>query len=242
MRGAMSRPVAPSLLAKSAIITTPPTVYAMLDATDAAGCAPRTSSYSNLVLGTPGVIGYWRLDEPSGTVACDSRGANNGSYQSGTTFGQPGALTNDPDTAVASSLNVGDVFTVEAWIKRGTLSNANNYVIASKQSNAWVLWLVDGFLVLRKSGVADVATSTVAIADTAWHQVVATKNGSTVKLYLDGNDVTGTVNNQTMQNNANPLVIGQSSGVSFFNGTIDEVALSNTALTPSQISSRYAAR
>jgi Phosphoesterase family/Concanavalin A-like lectin/glucanases superfamily len=221
----------------------------------AGGCAPRTSSYSNLVLGTLGVIGYWRLGEPSGTVACDSKGANNGSYQSGTTLGKPGALTNDPDTAVAfnggsgfvqvpysSSLNVGDVFTVEAWMKRGTLSNANSYVIASKQSNAWNLWLVDSFLVLRKSGVADVATSTVAIADTAWHQVAATKNGSTVKLYIDGNDVTGTVNNQTMQNNTNPLAIGQSSGASFFNGTIDEVAVYNVALTPSQISSRYAAR
>jgi fibronectin type 3 domain-containing protein len=221
----------------------------------AAGCAPRTSSYSSVVLGTPGVIGYWRLGEASGTVACDSKGANNGTYQSGTTLGQVGALTNDPDTAVAfngssgfvqvpysSSLNVGDVFTVEAWIKRGTLSNANSYVIASKQSNAWNLWLVDNFLVLRKSGVADVATSTVGIADTAWHHVAATKNGSTVKLYIDGNDVTGTVNNQTMQNNTNPLAIGQSSGASFFNGTIDEVAVYNVALTPSQISSRYAAR
>jgi hypothetical protein len=45
-----------------------------------------------------------------------------------------------------------------------------------------------------------------------------------------------------MQNNTNPLAIGQSSGASFFNGTIDEVAVYNVSLTPSQISSRYAAR
>jgi hypothetical protein len=221
--------------------------------TTAAGCAPRSSSYSNAVLATSGLVGYWRLGETSGTVGCDSTFANNGTYQPGTTLGQAGALVNDPDTAVAfngssgfvqvpdsSSLDVGDVFSVEAWVKRGTLSNANNYVIASKQSNAWVLWLVNGFLVLRKSGVADVAASTVAVADTAWHQVAATKNGSTVKLYVDGRDVTGAVNNQAMQNNTSPFVIGQSSSASYFNGTIDEVAVYNVALTGAQVAGHYA--
>jgi hypothetical protein len=136
---------------------------------------------------------------------------------------------------------VGDVFTVEAWVKRGTLSDANSYVVASKQANAWNLWLVDSFLVLRKSGNADLAASTVKIADTAWHQVAATKNAATVRLYIDGRDVTGTVNNLTMQNNTNPLSIGQSSSAAFFNGTIDEVALYNVPLTATQISSHYAA-
>jgi len=86
----------------------------------ASGCSPRSSSYSATIIGTSGLIGYWRLGEASGAVACDSKGTNNGAYQSGTTLGQPGAIANDPDTAVAfngtsgwvqvandSSLNVG---------------------------------------------------------------------------------------------------------------------------------------
>jgi hypothetical protein len=220
----------------------------------AAGCAPRTSSYSSTVLATPGVIGYWRLGEASGTVACDSKGANNGSYQGGTTLGQAGALANDADTAVAfngssgwvqvasSSVNVGDRFTLEAWAKRGLLGGSNNQVIASKQSNAWVLMFnTSDQLVLRRSNVADVALSTVKVSDTSrWHYVAATKNGTAVKLYLDGADVTGTVTNQTMSDNTLPLAIGQSSASAYFKGTVDEVALYNVALTAAQISSHYA--
>src|SRR5439155_10788221 len=55
------------------------------------------------------------------------------------------------------------------------------------------------------------------------------------KLYLDGIDVTGAVTNQTMGDNTLPLAIGQSSSTAFFNGTIDEVALYNVALTPAQV-------
>jgi hypothetical protein len=60
-----------------------------------------------------------------------------------------------------------------------------------------------------------------------------------VKLYVDGVDVTGSVTNQTMSDNTQPLAIGQSSASAFFNGTIDEVALYNIALTPAQISGHY---
>src|SRR5207248_456242 len=88
---------------------------------------------------------------------CDTGGANclginNGAYHSGTTLGQPGAIANDPDTAVAfngtsgwlqvandSSLNVGDRFSIEAWVKRGSIGGSANQVIASKQANSWVL-------------------------------------------------------------------------------------------------------
>jgi hypothetical protein len=223
----------------------------------AAGCAPRTSTYSSTVVATAGVIGYWRLGEASGTVACDSKGANNGSYESGTTLGQAGALTNDPDAAAAfngstgwvqvaqsSSLNVGDRFTVEAWVTRGLLGGANNQVIASKQNTAWVLMFnTSDQLVLRRSNVADVVLSTVKVTDTTrWHYAAATKDGTAVKLYLDGADVTGTVTNQTMSDNTLPLAIGQSSTSAYFNGTIDEAALYNVALTAAQISSHYAAR
>jgi hypothetical protein len=201
-------------------------------------------------------VSYWRLGESSGTVACDSAGSNSGVYQTGTTLGQPGAIANDPDTAVAfngtsgwvqvpgsSSLNVGDRFSIEAWVRRGSVGTAASQVIASKQNGDWVLLFnSSNQLVLRRSNVADVVASTVAVTDTSrWHYVVATKDGSSVHLYLDGVDVTGTVSNQTMVDNTLPLSIGQSSSGAWFNGTIDEVALYNVALTPAQVSNHYSA-
>ena len=225
--------------------------------TPAGACSPRQSSYSGVVSATAGLVGYWRLGESSGTVACDSTANHdNGTYLGGVTLGVPGAIAADPDTAVSldgssgqvsvpasSSLNVGDTFTIEAWVKRGTSKSGSNEVIASKQEGSLVLMFNEADqLTLRRSTYGNIATANVATTDTAsWHYVVATKNGASVHLYLDGTDVTGTVANQTMTNNTEPLAIGQSSGSAYIKGTLDEVALYNTALTPTQITQHYEA-
>ena len=114
--------------------------------------------------------------------------------------------------------------------------------MALKQSGAWVL-MFDGSnrLVLRKSGVADVASSTVTVTDTAgWHHVAATKDGASVHLYVDGVDVTGAVTAQVLVDNTLPLAIGQTSSGAFFHGGIDEVAVYGVALTGAQVAGRYA--
>ncbi|HMC68188.1 MAG TPA: LamG-like jellyroll fold domain-containing protein, partial [Mycobacteriales bacterium] len=127
--------------------------------------------------------------------------------------------------------------------KRGSVGTAASQVVASKQVGDWVLLInSSNQLVLRRSTVADVAVSTVAVADTTkWHYLVATKDGASVHLYVDGADVTGAVSNQAMVDNTEPLAIGQSSSGAWFNGTIDEVALYNVALTAAQVASQYAA-
>jgi DNA-binding beta-propeller fold protein YncE len=226
-------------------------------ATLAVACSPRQSSYSGAVSSTPGLVGYWRLGESSGTVACDfTANHDNGTYLGGVTLGTPGAISGDPDTALtlngttgqvsvpsASSLNVGDNFTIEAWVKRGASKTGSNEVIASKQEGSWALMFNEADqLTLRRSTYGNIATANVATTDTTgWHYAVATKNGSSIHLYLDGTDVTGTIANQTMTNNTEPLAIGQSSGSANLKGSIDEVALYNTALTPTQITQHYEA-
>jgi hypothetical protein len=219
-------------------------------------CAPRSSSYSGQITGTAGLIAYWRLGEASGTVACDSAGANNGSYQSGTVLARPGALAGDPDTAVGfdgnrgwvqvphdPALSVGDRFAIEAWVKRGAISTSGNQVVAAKQNDAWVLMFDPANqLILRKSNNGNVAASSVTVTDTSsWHHVAATKDGAAVKLYVDGADVTGSVTNLTMSDNTLPLAIGQSSSTAYFNGSIDEVALYRAPLTAAQVGAHYAA-
>ncbi len=209
------------------------------------------------MLGTAGVVGYWRLGEGSGLVACDSSGgSHSGAYQVGTTLGLAGAIAGDPDTAAgfngstgwvsvpdSSSLAVGDRFSAEAWVRRGTVSSAENQVIASKQDGSWVLMFnSSNQLVLRRSNVADVVASTRTVTDTTkWHHAAVTKDGSSVHLYLDGTDVTGPVANQTMANNTQPLAIGQSSSSAYSTGAIDEVTIYNTPLTPTQITNHYKA-
>jgi hypothetical protein len=208
-----------------------------------------TSGYSNLIRTTSGLVSYWRLGEPSGSAACDSYGSNAGSYQGGVALGAVGALAGDPDTAAlfdgssgavsvphSASLDVGDTFSIEAWVKRGSFGAPDYQVVASQGASSWVLAFTAGNkLVLRQAKVGDLAYSTTTVGDTSWHHVAATKSGASVHLYIDGNDVTGSVTNRTMVNNTVPLAIGQSSATAFFNGTIDEVAVYNTVLSATTV-------
>jgi Concanavalin A-like lectin/glucanases superfamily/Calcineurin-like phosphoesterase len=254
---------APGIIPASASTTTPPQPgdvaltanqianhYAI--ATTVA-CAPLSSPYSQAVSSTAGVVSYWRLGEASGSTACDSVGSNPGTYQPGTTLGKPGAIAGDPDTSVgfdgstgsvsvpsASTLNLGDRFTIEAWVKRQRTGVTE--IIVSKQQGSWLLEFNGANqLTLRRSTVADVVSSTATVTDTAWHYVAATKDGSNVHLYIDGHDVTGPVlSPQTMVDNTQPLVIGESINSSYLKGTIDDLAVYNVALTANQIANHYA--
>ncbi|MBA2733141.1 MAG: LamG domain-containing protein [Acidobacteria bacterium] len=195
-------------------------------------------------------VAYWRLGEASGTTAADQKGVNPGTYTNGVVLGAAGAVpgntaatfdgTNDHVVAADSaSLDTGDIFTAEAWIKPSLLGRSNTIV---NKFGSYFLYL-DGAnkIVLYKPSVGPIATSTTGISDTtSFHHVAVTKNGATVKIYLDGVDVTGTVTNRTVVNSTGGLYIG--SGGGYFKGVIDEVAIYNTALSASTIAAHYAAR
>jgi hypothetical protein len=140
-----------------------------------------------------------------------------------------------------ASLNTGDTFSIEGWLKRGSTGGASNQVVASKQGSSWTLALnTANKLVLQANGLT-ITTSTAAITDTsAWHYVAATKTGSNVHVYVDGTDVTGTVSNVTLANSTSPLAIGQNANANWFNGKLDEVALYGTSLTSTQVAGHYA--
>jgi hypothetical protein len=210
--------------------------------------------YAPTILGESGLISYWRLGEGSGTSAADSKGTNTGEYKNAPTLGAAASLVGDPNTAVtlngtnqyitvphSSSLDVGDVFTYEAWIKRAEV-RAVAEVIGSRQGSptAKLDITAAGKLRLRIPGVKTLAESTIEIADTSWHHIVATKNGATVKLYIDSVDRTGAVTNETVGNNVAALIIGSESPTEeFFKGTLDEVAIYNVALSGAQALDHY---
>ena len=66
-----------------------------------AGTAGKLSpGYSGVVLAKL-PVGYWRLGESAGPAAFDSSGSGyHGQYKGTPNFGQPGAIVNDPDTAI----------------------------------------------------------------------------------------------------------------------------------------------
>ncbi|MEQ8465757.1 CHAT domain-containing protein [Coleofasciculus sp. E1-EBD-02] len=87
-------------------------------------------------------------------------------------------------------------------------------------------------------------TSTVSLNDGEFHHVAFIKEGSTLSLYVDGilQDTNTDMTNRPTQNNS-PLFLarrGSNSPVdNFFTGSIDEVAIYNSALSPSEVAAQY---
>jgi hypothetical protein len=210
-----------------------------------------SSSYSTVVA-SDSPAGYWRLGETSGYPQDASGNAHHATGGSATQ--QVAGLINDIDAANSfngtsdywmvpdhAGLDLGDVFTLEAWVQRGAIGAARS--IVSKATNAYSLELdTDGTLMLRQSNVGTILQTTSDIG-TGTHHVVATKNGSDVHLYVDGVEATtGTLNNLTCTDNSSPLVIGGDWDIGRNNnGTIDEVAVYPTALSSARIAAHYAA-
>jgi len=200
------------------------------------------------------VRGCWHFDEPAGTTTAtdSSTFANHGTYLGGVTLGVPGVF----DTAVsldgvndvvrvpdANSLDVGDTFSAEGWIKRS--STASTHSLMNKGNLGLQLVVTNAGsrnrVFLRKANVSTIAQSSVGVpADGKYHHVVATKNGAgpgTAKIYVDGVDVTVPVSPaQIVQNTAFPLSFGSGSST---RADFDEFALYDRALTPAEVTARF---
>ncbi|MEQ9548031.1 MAG: CHAT domain-containing protein [Coleofasciculus sp. G3-WIS-01] len=89
-----------------------------------------------------------------------------------------------------------------------------------------------------------VVSSTVSVDDGQFHHIAFIKEGSTLSLYVDGilqDTNTDTINLPTQ--NSSPLFLarrGSNAPVdNFFRGSIDEVAIYNSALSPSEVADQY---
>lgn len=216
-------------------------------------------SYPEVVL-ADSPRGYWRQGDGSLALGADSSGNGlNGSYTNTPTLGVPGALAGDPDTAVRYSkasqgsllvadnalLDLGDVFTLEAWVKRNAISASIIETVISKGTNAYVMRISTSNLWgLSRAGVAGIVSSTATFTDTTqYHHLVITKNGADVHLYFDGVDVTGTITNATCTDNAFGLRVGSNNlaGIAqeWVNADVDEVAVYATPLSGATVLAHY---
>jgi VCBS repeat-containing protein len=216
-----------------------------------------------------GAASYWRLGETSGTVATDAKGVANGTYAGGVTLAQTGALSGDTDKAasfdgVDDTVTAGDVydfagtvaFSVEFWAKKDTNPASVYPLFVNKDSgssprNGWNISMspdstgVDaGKIGFERwnAGVGDGPTSTTATQVGVWYYIVATYDGTTMRIYINGVLEASAASSLSMPGNAAAFSIGKSPTGNQFDGTIDDVAVYNAALTAVQIDAHYAAR
>lgn len=207
-----------------------------------------------------GMVAYWKLDETSGTNAADAFGRNNGILVNGPvwTSGIVGnALSFDGVDDYVNIPNSAGIapgsFSIEAWVT----ADVNNKFqgIASTHykdvlPNQWALgtqWDAPynkfRFWLGTSTGSGIVIDSITQIITGTWYHVVATWDDSTRtgRLYVNGileNNATAV--SGSFQGSYRPLVIGDFENLlRLWDGTIDEVAVYNRALSLEEIQRHY---
>lgn len=199
---------------------------------------------------TNGIVGWWTFDDG---FATDVSGGNNNGALIGTPPPYPSASqiigqglifdgTNSSITVTHNAnLNVGDIFTLSVWLKRGRTATVEQLFNKGNGCYAFA-FKADDTIELGKDNVANITSTTITITDTVqFHHVATTKNGSSVRMYIDGVDVTGSVSNQTIVDTTNDLYFGRrvTGGGNRFKGVLDDPRIYNRALTPGEIVALY---
>jgi RHS repeat-associated protein len=214
----------------------------------ACSSAPNTGYAGTVMSHSP--LRFYRLAD-TGVVAADSSGnCSDGILPPSTTLNKnvPGAIVTDPMGALNRSSGGGAMAvgsgsglpsgagarTVEVWFTT-TTTGCMDLVNWGSALSGFGLNLCNG-------GVAERGGPSHAesYADGAWHFLVGTYDGTTANLYYDTALVgTSTVTMTTPSGLA--LYMGSDDWPSPFTGSLDDVAIFNTALTGAQISAQYSA-
>lgn len=216
--------------------------------------AEEVMTYDSAVLADAPVV-YYNMDQASGSLIDSSGNSNLGNIGPATPRYQlPGPIFSDPPSNFAvgfsgddyyqpnnsaSISSVVDVFTAEAWVRRAAIGVTGT--IFHWGSNALhVRIMADNTVQLSNGDVADIVNSNTTITDTLWHYIVVTKNGATVRIYIDAVDRTGSVSNSTMTGNSGDRFIGSSYIPSqFMVGDMARLAVYATALSAARVLVHY---
>jgi hypothetical protein len=217
-------------------------------------------NYRAAVLTTGGLGGYWRFGESSGTNAADESGNGHSGTISGTVgHGVSGALLTSSDSAFAFDGASGRVgvsglsesgasLTLEGWVRPTNGYPASETIAGFDNGSSSFLLRLGGSGAAADRPVVVLGASTMVgqtpLALGAWSYLATTYDGSILRLYvngvLDASLVTsspGTVSG-TFGIGAD-VPTGGGSASSLFSGDIDEVAISESALSATAVASRY---
>jgi ketosteroid isomerase-like protein len=210
-----------------------------------------------------GLLSYWKLDETSGSTYADYVGTNNATSTNAPTptTGRVngGKLFNGTSNGIiapriaAYDFGTNTSFTFEAWIKHSAGSYVSEEVAVERKSASSSLAInlkfnytrAISFSVRNTASEIFVATGSTVLYDNNWHHIVGVRDAAAnqLRVYVDGilESTVSAVYTAGFTSATEGISIGwrSSAGTNYFNGTIDEVAIYNTALDAATISKHY---
>ncbi len=217
-----------------------------------------------------GLVGWWRFDNASligenDTRAFDWSGlGNNATITNGTIINSSGKFKSAAwfdsrswvEVASSSTLTPTRNITLVSWFNTRSKTQLYQKIISKTDTGGYQISINENsvcpanklcFLVYNTSGYSSVTYDTSAISSDVWYQMVATYDGDTMRLYLNGTEVaTNTAVAGLISYNANILCIGREVAGTVcgqdalgFNGTLDDIMIFNRSLSAQEISNLY---
>lgn len=206
-------------------------------------------------------VGYWPLDETSGTNADNLGSATADGTYSGVTLGAAGPLIGGSTAATFDGVNdrvsVGQVsdfgisgdVTIEAWVYWDGIAEGRILYVGNNTDTVTTYRLeVDAFGILKlyatppEGGDARAASGVSGISSGVWTHVAAVREGSTTRFYINGaTDIVDAGSTTTASTNHFVYVGDSATSAAPWDGRLGRVAVYPSALSPERIAAHYAA-
>jgi regulation of enolase protein 1 (concanavalin A-like superfamily) len=198
----------------------------------------------------PALVGWWKLDDDSGTIVLDWSGQGN----HGTIVGDPQWILGYDDGALSldgfddcvncgdpNSFNITNVISILAWIKANSAGNgANQSYVMKGNSGAEGYGLrhsATNDLQFRTANGINVQTPVNSSFNGVWHHLAGTYDRSQLMLYVDGElqaniSAAGDISTSSYNLNIGREAVGNRY---LYDGAIDDVRVYSRALTEDEI-------
>jgi hypothetical protein len=198
------------------------------------------------------LVGWWRLDEGTGSTAYDSSGNGN----DGTINGNPRWVAGRVGTALDFDGNgdyvdcgndpifdITDEITLSIWVNANDNGNGENNCWMGKGDNTYAIKHQTGnyleFFIYDGSWHSTNYSTDIASLNGEWHHMAGTYDGSELKFYLDGELAANLVYSSTIGTSSNNVTLGENSQATgrYFDGMLDDARIYNEALSAADIKS-----
>jgi len=207
-------------------------------------------------------VAFWPMDETSGTVMRDASGnGHDGAYTGSVAFAQAGPIKASPAAAIAFDGTAGwasvpddnsfhlSTITIELWINKQTESEFGAYVTKNftpggGAGTGWFQLLNDhhdGRILFRVGDDDAGLVSATVLRLKTWYYVVATYDGTTARLFINGKLDTSGAFAPGPKQGTDAIEIGRRGDGLMNNATISGVAIYPSALTGDRVAAHWQA-
>lgn len=201
-------------------------------------------------------VGYWRLNQTTGTTATDTAGTNPGTYTGTYTLNAGSLMPLEPGSSSVSAAGAGHIIvpdnavlrptaaiTCEAWYASSTASLQG--LVSRWNNNGYLLRVgndAGNYVELRIQNTPMSYTLSTLFNGTPRH-IVGTYDGTNGRIYVNGALVAGptALPALTAPASINAELGSYAAGANKLNGKLSDCAIYNTTLPATRIAAHYTA-